>query len=266
MTYQEVYLMDNLSIESKAIYGMLCSYAGMGATAYPSVDFMCDKLRISKSRFYKHVNLLVGAGVIKRKQIKKENNFSTNVYTLVPNLRNVNLPHTQNEHTGNEYTECEHARNKDTNNNTINNNTNNNNTNRDREYINYQQIADMYNDTCVSFPRVTKLSDFRKKAIKARLKQYSVEDLQRLFTMAEESSFLKGKNDRNWSANFDWLIKDANMAKVLDGNYIDNSAGTRSHTITEEERARLEAERIANMPDWMKYLQNREPREDDPFK
>lgn len=40
--------------------------------------------------------------------------------------------------------------------------------------------------------------------------------------MAEESDFLKGKNDRNWSANFDWLIKDSNMAKVLDGNYKNN--------------------------------------------
>ena len=39
--------------------------------------------------------------------------------------------------------------------------------------------------------------------------------------MAEGSSFLKGKNDRNWSATFDWMVKDANMAKILDGNYAD---------------------------------------------
>lgn len=39
--------------------------------------------------------------------------------------------------------------------------------------------------------------------------------------MAEASNFLKGQNNRNWSATFDWLIKDANMAKVLDGNYAD---------------------------------------------
>ena len=90
-----------------------------------------------------------------------------------------------------------------------------------RDSINYQQIADMYNDTCVSFPRLTKLSDSRKKAIRARLKQYSVEDFQKLFEMAEKSSFLKGQNARDWSANFDWLIKDSNMAKVLDGNYAD---------------------------------------------
>ena len=77
----------------------------------------------------------------------------------------------------------------------------------------------MYNDTCVSFPKVHSISDARKKAIKARLNTYSVYDFKTLFKKAESSDFLKGKNARNWSANFDWLIKDANMAKVLDGNY-----------------------------------------------
>lgn len=88
--------------------------------------------------------------------------------------------------------------------------------------IDYQQIADMYNDTCVSFPRLTRLSDARKKAIRARLNTYSLDDFQKSFEMAEGSSFLKGQNGRNWVANFDWMIKDSNMAKILDGNYIDS--------------------------------------------
>lgn len=92
---------------------------------------------------------------------------------------------------------------------------------KERDIIDYQQIADMYNNTCVSFPRLTKMSDKRKKAIKARLRKYTLEDFQKLFEMAEGSSFLKGQNNRNWSATFDWLITDANMAKVLDGNYSD---------------------------------------------
>lgn len=90
---------------------------------------------------------------------------------------------------------------------------------KEKEDINYQLIADMYNNTCVSFPRLTKLSDSRKKAIKARLNKYSVEDIQKAFDMAEASDFLKGANGRNWSANFDWLMNDNNLAKVLDGNY-----------------------------------------------
>ena len=88
-----------------------------------------------------------------------------------------------------------------------------------RKRVDYQRIVDMYNDTCVSFPKVHSLSDARKKAIKARLNTYSFYDFKTLFKKAESSDFLKGKNARNWSANFDWLIKDANMAKVLDGNY-----------------------------------------------
>ena len=96
-----------------------------------------------------------------------------------------------------------------------------------RERIQYKQIADMYNDTCVSFPRLTTLSEARKKAIKARFNNYTLEDFKKLFTKAEASTFLKGGNNRNWTATFDWLIKDTNMAKVLDGNYDDRAgAGT----------------------------------------
>ena len=104
---------------------------------------------------------------------------------------------------------------------------------RDKEKekrVNYQLIADMYNETCVSFPRLKSLSESRKKAIKARLKTYSEEDFKTLFEKAEASSFLKGKNGRDWSATFDWLIKESNMAKVLDGNYDDKGGGSHKHS------------------------------------
>lgn len=88
----------------------------------------------------------------------------------------------------------------------------------------YEKIKDEYNRVCTSFPRLTVLSEARRKAINARIRSgYTVEDFERLFATAECSDFLKGKNNRNWSANFDWLIKDANMAKVLDGNYSNNT-------------------------------------------
>lgn len=91
----------------------------------------------------------------------------------------------------------------------------------EREKIDYKGIVNTFNSVCVSFPSVKVISDARKKAIKARLKNYSIDDFKTLFEKAEASSFLKGKNSNNWSATFDWLIKDANMAKVLDGNYDD---------------------------------------------
>jgi hypothetical protein len=84
-----------------------------------------------------------------------------------------------------------------------------------------QQIIDLYHSICISYPKIRSLSEARKKAIKARLKTYSLEDFKTVFENAEASSFLKGKNDRNWSANFDWMIADKNMAKILEGNYAD---------------------------------------------
>ena len=96
--------------------------------------------------------------------------------------------------------------------------------------VNYQLIADMYNETCVSFPRLKSLSESRKKAIRARLNTYTEEDFKTLFAKAESSSFLKGKNARDWSATFDWLIKENNMAKVLEGNYDDKGGDKNGHS------------------------------------
>lgn len=89
----------------------------------------------------------------------------------------------------------------------------------ERKNTNYQEIISLYNEICISFPRAKALSEARKKAIKARLNIYTVEDFKTLFEKAEASDFLKGSNNKNWSANFDWLIADRNMAKTLDGNY-----------------------------------------------
>ena len=104
------------------------------------------------------------------------------------------------------------------------------NKNKNKNKNNYISIIDTYHETCVSFPKVTVLSDKRKQAIKARLATYSIEQFQEMFRKAEASDFLKGKNNRDWRANFDWLMKDSNFAKVLDGNY-DNST---SYGNTEE--------------------------------
>lgn len=70
------------------------------------------------------------------------------------------------------------------------------------------------------------LSDARKKAIKARFNSgYGLDDFKTLFEKTQSSSFLTGCNDRNWMASFDWLLKDNNMVKTLDGNYDDHAGG-----------------------------------------
>lgn len=93
-----------------------------------------------------------------------------------------------------------------------------------RPQIPYDSIRDAYNEICQSFPKCNALSDKRKAAIRARIHSggYTFADFRRLFQKAEASAFLRGENKKNWRATFDWLLADANMAKVLDGNYDDN--------------------------------------------
>lgn len=88
-----------------------------------------------------------------------------------------------------------------------------------KEKVTCEQVVDLYRSICVSYPKVISLSEARKRAIRARLKMYSMDDFGMLFEKAEASSFLKGANNRNWSATFDWLLKESNMVKVLEGNY-----------------------------------------------
>lgn len=92
-----------------------------------------------------------------------------------------------------------------------------------KKNLSCQDIVDAFNIICQSYPKVKKVSKARKDAIKARLNTYTPEEIIEVFEKAEQSQFLKGKNKSNWRANFDWLIKDTNMAKVSDGNYDNNN-------------------------------------------
>lgn len=91
----------------------------------------------------------------------------------------------------------------------------------------YQEIMELFNTICgVSFPKVTKMTEKRKKAVKARFNNgYTLEDFKRAFETAEQSDFLKGNNDRNWKADFDWLTNENNLAKTLEGKYNNKQGG-----------------------------------------
>lgn len=215
VVYQDVTRNSNLSAATKGLYAYLSAFCGASDECYPSVETIIKEMGIGRDTFYRHINALVAAGVVeKRQSVNDGGKFGRTVYRLTHDVVISDYPFTQNEDTGLSTTENKETKNNNT---TINNIKNN---------IDYQLIADMYNSTCTSFPKLTKLSDKRKKTIRARFNQgYTVEDFKRLFELAEGSSFLKGSNDRSWSASFDWLIADANMAKTLDGNYSDRHKG-----------------------------------------
>ena len=53
----------------------------------------------------------------------------------------------------------------------------------------------------------------------ARIKEYSKNDVLTVIENVKYSDFLKGNNNRNWTADIDWILKPNNFIKVLEGNY-----------------------------------------------
>lgn len=87
----------------------------------------------------------------------------------------------------------------------------------------FTKIQDLYNNICVSLPRIISIDGDRRKSVTARWRAngQSIEKFEELFKISEASSFLKGNNNSGWTANFDWLMKPSNFTKVLERTYDD---------------------------------------------
>ncbi len=94
---------------------------------------------------------------------------------------------------------------------------------------NYQQIVNSFNYICKELPKVGKLTDHRKSAISARIKEHSLEVVIEVFNITAESNYLSGRI-KNWKASFDWVMNPNNFVKILEGNYKNiNNVGDNNH-------------------------------------
>lgn len=91
-----------------------------------------------------------------------------------------------------------------------------------------ETVAAEFNRTCPSLPEVRSLTDARIRSVWARREERvaagrpaeAAEYWQMLFAEVEASDFLTGRGgDRRWRADFDWLLKPSNFAKVIEGTY-----------------------------------------------
>lgn len=104
-------------------------------------------------------------------------------------------------------------------------------TNVKKQFSNiYMQFAQKFNEKCVSLPKVrTKGSATRIKTVKARFKDLD-EDWNKVDMFLNKvaySDFLSGKTGWN-HCSFDWIIKESNFTKIMEGNY-DNKSSTYSN-------------------------------------
>jgi hypothetical protein len=85
----------------------------------------------------------------------------------------------------------------------------------------YQAVIDSYHDHLPMLPKVQVLTDARKRHIKARWSKEVIRNgkdetyFDRFFTHVSQSEFLTTGS----FCNLEWLMKEANFVKVIEGNY-----------------------------------------------
>lgn len=83
------------------------------------------------------------------------------------------------------------------------------------------EVVEAWNSRMVpqGFPAVKRLTPERKRKLKARLRENTIDDWQQAMAALERSAFCRGENGRGWRADFDFLLQPKSFTKLLEGAY-----------------------------------------------
>ena len=196
----------NLKGVSLQVYSIIYGFSQDGESCFTgSLQYLSDFTNASKPTIIKALKELVENGYIAKEE--------TSMNGVKFNRYKANLSVVKELYKGSK--ETLQGGSKET----LHNNETVDNTSNISKKI--EDVVDLFHSVCGSFPSVRKITSKRQKNISDVLGSYTMADLKEVFTNAENSSFLKGDNDRGWTASFDWLINKENIVKVLEGNYAD---------------------------------------------
>lgn len=227
-----------LTIEAKAIYAYMSSFAGAGLTAFPTVELQLAELGISKNRYYKHRKLLEDLGYITVKQTRVKGEGGKvvngkNIYTIeqfpiekkdseVPqnketqengeNTKFSEFPHF-------EYSHNEPSQNEESNSNNLNSNNLNNNillSSSSEEEEEEKKEQDYRKEEVRKLLQVCQLNDYKlsKKDIEALLVTYNFDKLSKaIVTAASTNNTIK-----NYKGYIVSVLNDMDRVKKVDIN------------------------------------------------
>lgn len=84
------------------------------------------------------------------------------------------------------------------------------------------KILDQFKTICIDLPSPRGLSPSRKLSLKKRSQELTTpEAWEKFFKKVQDSNWLCGRDPKSdgWKAGFDWILKESNFLKILEGNY-----------------------------------------------
>ena len=118
-----------------------------------------------------------------------------------------------------------------------------------------QEFVNMYKDICKDNPQLSNprvVTDKRKKMVITILKKYGKDTIVEVLGKVSKSDFLLGKTGGTWCVDFNWIFKEDNFVKILEGNYdtshkkkskiseLPCNKGVKSRKFTKEEQRKKE--------------------------
>ena len=104
----------------------------------------------------------------------------------------------------------------------------------------FEAIVRLYNLHCTNLPKIRQINDTRREIMQKRWNEYR-QDLvvfEKLFENTRKTPYLHGQNNRGWRADFDWLLQEPNMTRVLEGIYKDMFKSVKSTASQENSKHR----------------------------
>jgi predicted phage replisome organizer len=89
--------------------------------------------------------------------------------------------------------------------------------------INFDLYAQEYNNRCDNLPKVKVVTEKRKEAIRKFNREFTLDQFKEICDIANNNDFLTGRNNRGWTADFDFLLRVDKATAILEGGKYSNS-------------------------------------------
>lgn len=209
----------NLKGAERDVYAIIYGYSQDGESYfYGSLEYLSQLTGYSRNAICTALKALTEKQLLIKSE-RMENNIkyckyrTSSLYDRTSNLYSVQATCTENEQKEHDTVQVTLTNNKQgvikKENNKINN----------KDIVEIQVFVNLYHDICNKLPRVKAITDKRSKAITKIIKKYSLEDIKTVFTNAQTSDFLTGKNDRGWKADIDFILREDKFISILEGKY-----------------------------------------------
>lgn len=219
---KEIWLDDNLSALDKVILAEIDSLDDEETGCYASNEHIAAFCKCSKGNVSRAISKLIQLGYIyiksfdgRKRVLKSKISLRKADYTNCEGRLHKSARQTTQKSKA-DYTICEES-----------NIDSKIGSNIDEDI--YTQVKQKFCEICISLPKIISIDKARKATVKARLKEYSFDDIITVFKKVEQSDFLTGRissdKQRPFKASFDWIMKPSNFIKILEGNYDNRTDG-----------------------------------------